>query len=217
MQIFEQLRGGRWAFFGLLLIVLALTSTKAQEATLGEFAADAELFKKHIECMEFCNLEHATCESGLCKCDQPYCGSTCGRQCQHGGECSVTGTNNRCLCQPGWSGEFCEIQEPGTIITDDGTSESASASSKAPTDRFVQGRVLEGGRFPPPEDEENVCDISVSVAEIPFPPELSLDRILSVQVMCLDQVRSKVSFFSFSFLLPPHPQNGTSQMKRIYL
>merc|ERR1712232_728488 len=99
----------------LAVVLFTFGEFVAGQTTLGEFAADAELFKKHRECMEFCNLEHASCEAGKCMCEQPYCGPTCGKQCQHGGECSVTGDNNRCMCPPGWAGESCQIPQPGAV------------------------------------------------------------------------------------------------------
>lgn len=103
----------------------------------------------------------------------------------------MTGDNNRCLCMNGWSGEYCEVPEPGSTISDDGTS---STPTSPHADKFLQARFIEGGKFPEPEDDAEMCDISTSMLEIPFPQDIGMDRVVSVQVMCIDTIRNKVFF-----------------------
>lgn len=157
--------------------------TSATSMTAGEFAANATMWQKHQECLEFC---HGQCVNGKCVCVQPFCGEYCSRQCQNGGSCNVG--PNRCLCAIGWAGEFCEIQEPGA---------AASASSKTnPAEKthgkFVLARIVEGGRLPVVQADSSICNKNVGTLELPFPPDIDLAQVVSLQVSCVDTIRRKM-------------------------
>ncbi len=133
--------------FGLLVLTATLSTQQTDlssrpeerslDATVADFAANATMWQKQQECLEFCRGQ---CDNGQCKCSQPFCGQFCNRQCQHGGTCNVG--PNRCLCTMGWAGEFCEVQEPGFAPDD---SPSGKPANPVHHDKIVMVRLI---RFP---------------------------------------------------------------------
>eukprot|EP00301_Raphidiophrys_heterophryoidea_P012288 c18718_g1_i1.p1 GENE.c18718_g1_i1~~c18718_g1_i1.p1 ORF type:complete len:269 (-),score=57.00 c18718_g1_i1:130-936(-) len=154
--------------------------------TAQDYASNPALFAKQQGCLETCG--RGICLKGNCVCDQPFCGSTCSRQCQHGGTCSSG--PNRCLCTVGWTGEYCEIQEATTAAAD--ATEAAAAT--APHDKYLLARTIEGGRIPLTAESDDACNTNRGVLNIPFPTDLDIARVVQVQVMCVDSVRRKIFF-----------------------
>eukprot|EP00298_Acanthocystis_sp_HF-20_P018932 c22091_g1_i1.p1 GENE.c22091_g1_i1~~c22091_g1_i1.p1 ORF type:complete len:267 (-),score=104.29 c22091_g1_i1:97-870(-) len=157
---------------------------KREPISADVYASDPELWRKQRDCLEFCG-SHGFCEKGECQCEQPFCGEFCTRQCQHGGSCQSE--SNQCACGDNWIGEFCELPAPPL------TTENDSQSASQP-DKFLTARVIDLGTIPSVQEKSDVCNSQLGSLDIPFPSDIDLANIVSIQVMCIDNMRRKMYF-----------------------
>lgn len=55
-------------------------------------------------------------------------------------------------------------------------------------------RTIEGGRLPLLSENDDTCNLNRGTLSIPFPSDLDLERVVNVQVMCVDSLRRKIYF-----------------------